>query len=407
MELSMQIILLALCIALSGFFAAAEISLVSLTEARVRTMVAKKRFGSTSIRQLKDSPQRMLSAVLIANNLVNIAAASLMTVVMINLFGDYGIGIATGVTTFLVLVFGDLVPKSIAAQHNEPIAQATAPTVWLVTILFAPIIVALDWFLTHVIAMLGIKQKSVTITEDEIKSLISIARKEGSINELERRLIEKVFAFDEKVVGDIITPRTDLIMIPNKATVGEALRIMIREHHSRLPVFDGQNDNIVGILYVRDLLGKPKKTKVKGYIRPAYVVPDTKRIGDLLQRLQRRKEHMAIVVEEHGLVIGIVTLEDILEEIVGDIADETETKESPIKEDDNAWIVEGSLAIADANERLQLHIPEGEYTTVGGFLFDKHGHIPKQGERLTHGDFVYVAEDISRNRVKKVRITRK
>lgn len=403
MALGTEITILAILLALSGFFSGAEVALISLSESKVQHLVRKNSYAARHIKRLKDNPQRMLSAVLIGNNVVNIAAASMMTVVMIGLFGNYAVGIATGVMTVLILIFGEITPKSIATHHNVKFSQVVAPVIWYMSILLWPILAALDWFLNSFLRMLGLEPAPTTITEEEIKSMVHSAERAGSIKEIEKRLITNVFEFDETTVGEIITPRTDVTMIRASATVEEALRLIARERHSRIPVYEGQKDNVIGILYLRDLLGHRKNTPVQKLMKEPYVVPESKPISDLMRKFQKRREHLALVVDEHGIVTGIVTLEDILEEIVGEIVDESEKDEPNIYTvGKKSWTVRGRTPVDEANRALKVNIPEGNYDTVSGYVLKKLGRIPNEGEQFVQNKYTIKVEKVKGHRISRM-----
>ncbi len=402
-----EILVLALLIMLSAFFSASEVALISLTETKVRQMVAKRRFGARYIQQLKESPQRMLSAILIGNTVVSIAAASLMTAIMIGVFGEYAVGIATGVMTLLLLIFGEITPKAIAARHSEKVAQAVSPIIWCMLVLLRPVLVVLDWFLNLFLGMLGLEAKKSVVSQDEVRSLVAMAHEGGSIKELEKTLVNNVFDLDHTQAGEIITPKTDIAMIPVNATVGTALRIIAKRKHSRVPVYEGEKDNIVGVLHLRDLLAHDRNMSVRKVMKQPYFVPETKPVSDLLRVFQRRKEHLAIVVDEHGNVVGLVTLEDVLEEIVGEIVDESETGEPNIVPVGKMeWLVRGKTEIGEANERINMRMPEGEYDTLSGFILHRLGHIPKAGEHVAHEQFTLIVQEIKGHRIARVLVRR-
>lgn len=405
MSLGLEITILIVLLALSGFFSGAEVALISLSNSKVHQLVNKKRFGAEHIRKLKDNPQRMLSAILIGNNISNIAAASLMTVVMIGLFGNYAVGAATGIMTILILIFGEITPKSIATQHNVSFSQVVAAPIWYMSRLLWPILVALDWFLNTFLRFLGLKAKPSMITEEEIKSIVRTAEKEGSIKEIEKKLITNVFDFDETTVGEIMTPRTDIVMITSDSTVGDALKLIAKEKHSRIPVYKGQKDNIIGILYLRDLLDHKSTMDVSRVMKDPYVIPETKFLSDTLRKFQNRKEHIALVVDEHGIVIGMVTLEDVLEEIVGEIVDESEKSEPNIqKVNGRTWAVRGRTSVAEVNKKLDIGVPEGDYDTISGFVLSKLGHIPKRGEEFTQKECTIQVQKVKGHRISRILI---
>jgi CBS domain containing-hemolysin-like protein len=326
-----------------------------------------------------------------------------MTLVTLEFFGDYAVGIATGILTFLILIFGEIMPKATAVHNSEKLAQAFAPLLWVFVVLLHPILVAIDWMLNRMFGLFGMSTGHSSVTEDEIMHLVTAGEEGGTIREIERSLIKNVFAFDEKLVVEIVTPSADMVTLPATATVGRALELIGKTKHSRIPIHGKRPDNIVGIVSLRDLLGRKKETSVRRVMKIPYTVPETKRISELLRRFQKRKEHMAIVVDEHGTTAGLVTLEDVLEEIVGDIVDDAEQGDPNIAQiGKKMWSVRGRTPIVEANEKLKLRIPEGEYDTIGGFVLKKLGHIPRVGEEIVHRGATMHVDQMHKHRIDEI-----
>ncbi|MDP7140816.1 MAG: hemolysin family protein [Candidatus Woesearchaeota archaeon] len=406
---TLDIISLIFLLFLSGFFSGSEVALISLTDIKVKHMLKKKRFGALFIKKLKDNPQRMLATILIGNNLVNILASAITTAFMLKLFQDYAIAIATGVTTLFILIFGEITPKSIAAKNNEVISQLTAIPVWYMSIVFTPILFVLDKSINKFMKITGIPSSEKSITEEEIITIIKDAERGGSIRKIEKNLINNVFEFDNTNVSKIITPLTDLIMVNSQSKVHDAIKLIQKKNYSRLPVYGNHKDNIIGIVYLKDMIkyigSKNRNLKVSKIMKTPYFVPETKRISSLLRQFQKRKEQMAIVIDEHGSFTGIITLEDILEEIVGEIRDETEKHIPGIrKTKKNVWVVEGKTDIDEINEKLKMNIKGGHYDTISGFILHHTGKIPKQGEEIKYRKFRLRIEERKGHRISKIRI---
>ena len=287
---------------LSGFFSGSEVALVSLSKIKARHMAEQKLLGASYIKRLKDDPNRMLSTILIGNNVVNVAASAIMTSISIELFDSFAIGIATGIMTLLILIFGEITPKSIAAQNNQMVSQLVSPVIWHLSIVMTPVLNVLDAFLNRFIKLFGIKSKEKTITEEEIRSIVTVAEKEGSIKAIEKTLIQRVFEFDEMDVDEIITPRQDMVMISSKSKVSDALKLMIKTSYSRLPVYDKNRDNIVGSIFIKDAIkavqNKKSRVPVSKFASKPMFVPESKKVSSLLRQFQRRSEQMAIAVDE-------------------------------------------------------------------------------------------------------------
>ena len=401
MSLAIDIIALIVLIILSGFFSGAEVALISLSRIKAKQMLANKRLGAHYIQKLKSDPQRMLSTILIGNNVVNITASAITTALMITLVGSHAVGIAVGIMTLLILIFGEITPKTYASSHNEVFAQLAAPLLWWLSIIIYPLIKLINLLISIMFRLFGIKTKEKPITEEEIRGMVAAAGEEGSIKELEKELINKIFEFDDISVGEIITPRADMVMLDASAKVKDALPIM-RQGYSRIPIHDKEKDNIVGILYVKDLLSQAVKpsTSIKKVMREPYIVPEAKKLNSLLKQFQKRKEHMAIVVDEHGLVIGLVTLEDVVEEIVGDIKDETDSEETDIKKvGPKKWVIRGNADIDEAAKQLGIVVKGDDFDTFSGFILNSLGRLPKKGEEIAIQEFQFKILERDRNRI--------
>lgn len=412
MAIAEQIIILIILLFLSAFFSASEVALISLTRLRVRRMVEKKSLGASFVKKMKDDPHRMLSTILIGNNLVNVAASAIATSLMIELFQNYAIGIATGVMTFLILVFGELTPKSIASQISETVSQLVAAPLWYFSVLLRPIIYVLDKFIKLLMGIMGIKTQKKEITEEEIMSMIRAAEEEGSIKEIEKEMINSIFEFDNINISEIATPRTDMTLINSESKITDIINIISKDKYSRIPVYRDHKDTIVGIVYLKDIIPHLKRGKrnlrVSSVMKKPYFVPETMKIGSLLRQLQKRKEQMAIVVDEHGSVTGVVTMEDVLEEIVGEILDETDRVDPNIRRiGKKAWMVNGKTGVDEVNEKLHLNIKEEEYDTISGFILHHIGKIPNEDEEIVYNNFVLKIEEVHGQRISKVRIEKR
>ena len=404
-----EIIFLIILLILSGFFSGSEVALISLTKLRAKHMLEKKKMGAIFIKKLKDDPQRMLATILIGNNIVNVAASAIATSIMIGIFKNYAVGIATGVMTLLILIFGEITPKSIAAKNNETISQLVAAPIWYLSIILAPILNLLDKFLNRFINLIGIKAKEKTITEEEIISMIKTAEEEGSIKEIEKKMIDSIFKFDDINVSQVATPRGDMVMVESKLKIKDAMKLFLRKRHTRMPVYEKNRDNIVGIIHVKNLIvhtqSKNKNNRVSKIMYKPYFVPEVKKLSDLMKQFQKRKEHMAIVVDEHGSITGLATMEDALEEIVGEIMDETDIIAPNIKKiEKNTWIVNGKADVDEVNEKLNMKLKGKGYDTFSGFILKRTGKIPKEGDEVVYKNFRFKIEEIEDHRISKVRV---
>lgn len=362
---------------------------MGITRARVNALAETSRRGKY-LAKLKDKPNRFLITILIVNNIVNTAAAALATAIALDVFGDAGVAIATGVVTVFVLIFGEIGPKTYANAHTDKVALFFAPPVYFLTWVLSPI-----YFIGEKISGKSDAEDEPAVTEDEIREWIDAGEMEGAIEEEEKEMLYSVLRFDDTMVKEIMTPRPDVAMIEDTATLEEAVAYIKDTGYSRLPVYHDVTDNIVGSINFKDVFNaytsdKARTVTVKSLMVDVYCVPESKKIDDLLRELQVRRVHMAIILDEFGGFSGVVTIEDILEELVGDIMDETDVDEVSdiIVVSPTMYIIDAQVRVAQLNERFELNLPEeaSSYETIGGLVFSKIGRIPRLGESVTTDD---------------------
>lgn len=384
---TISVLLLISSIFLSAFFSGAEVAIISMSELRVMHLVEQKVRHAKTLLTLKKRPNRTLITILIGNNVVNIGGSALATKMAIDLFpGSAGVAIATAIMTFLILTFGEIAPKTFCVRNAKKIALAIAPMILFLSKLLAPFV----WFflqLTRLLARLtGASSDEPLVTEQEVRDIVRIGEKEGQIKSTEQEMIQKIFLFDDKEAEDVMTPRTDMFALDWNMTITGALPIIIDQDYSRVPVYDTNIDKIKGIVFARDLLrliSKGKSAhKLKDIAQDAFFVPEHQKIDVLLRVLQKEKTHMAIVVNEHGGIEGLITIEDILEEIVGEIFDESDDVERLIKRrGKNKWLILGKTSIEALNKSLKIDLSdEEEYNTIAGLIQHKLGKIPEEGD---------------------------
>ena len=396
-----QIGVLIALLLLSGFFSSAETALFSISRAKARHLAKEKGLPNALIKKMKDDPHRLLSTILIGNNLVNVGAAALATSIMIDLVTSNAVGIATGIMTALILIFGEIIPKSIATRNNVLIARLVIMPLYWLSILFVPII----YLLNFIPRLTGKIQRKSRVTEEELMTFVEVVEEEGGIEEEEKELIHNIFEFDDTSASEIMTPRADMFVI----NVHEELDVekIIRSGFSRIPVIEEDIDDVIGILNIKDLfmhqVTSTKQPDVRSVMSEPYFVPENKKLDHLLQEFKRRKQHLAIVVDEHGGVSGLITLEDALEEIVGEIVDETDKVEPHIvKLKQNEWRVLGKSEIDDVNDKLRMDIPDTkEYDTFSGYVLDQIGRIPHEKEDIFLGNFVVTVNEMDGTRIKE------
>ena len=399
-----QIIVLIVLLFLSGFFSSAETALFSISRTKARHLAKDNNKAFILIKQMKDDPHRLLSTVLIGNNVVNVGAASLATSITIHYFTNYAVGVATGVMTFLILVFGEVLPKSMATRNNVLIARMTIYPIYWFSVICYPILL----FLNFIPKLTGKIKKTPTVTEEELMTFVEVVEEEGEIKEEEKELIHNIFEFDDTNASEIMTPRGDMFVID--ANEKPDFEKIIESGFTRIPVIEGDVDHIIGILNIKDLflhiITSGSEIVVRTIMTPPYFVPENKKLDKLLHQFKKRKHHMAIVVDEHGGVSGLITLEDALEELVGEIRDETD-KEEPhiVKHKVKDWLVLGKSDIDEVNDIIGMEIPESkDYDTFSGYVLNTIGRIPVEKEQFTLGNFTVTVEEMDGNRIKKYSI---
>jgi putative hemolysin len=395
-----QIIVLIVLLFLSGFFSSAETALFSISRTKARHLAKNNNRAFILIKQMKDDPHRLLSTVLIGNNIVNVGAAALATSITIHYFANYAVGVATGVMTFMILVFGEVLPKSIATRNNILIARMTIYPIYWFSVFFYPILI----FLNFIPKLTGKIKKTPSVTEEELMTFVEVVEEEGEIKEEEKELIHNIFEFDDTNASEIMTPRGDMFVI--EASEKPNLEKIIESGFTRIPVIESDLDHIVGIVNIKDLflhiITSGNDIDVRKIMTPPYFVPEYKKLDKLLHQFKKRKHHLAIVVDEYGGVSGLITLEDALEEIVGEISDETD-KEEPhiVKHKIKEWIVLGKSDIDEVNDIIGLEIPESkDYDTFSGYVLNTIGRIPVEKEQITLGKFIVTVEEMDGNRIK-------
>jgi len=396
-----QLVVLIVLLLLSGFFSSAETALFSISRAKARHIAKERGLTNSLIKKMKDDPHRLLSTILIGNNMVNVGAAALATAITIGLVASHAVGIATGLMTALILIFGEIIPKSIATRNNVLIARLVIIPLYWLSILFAPII----YMLNFIPKLTSKVQRKSRVTEEELMTFVEVVEEEGGIEEEEKELIHNIFEFDDTSASEIMTPRADMFVI----NVDDELNLeaIIRSGFSRIPVIEEDIDHVIGILNIKDLfmhqVTSAKQTDVRSVMGEPYFVPENKKLDHLLHEFKKRKQHIAIVVDEHGGVSGLITLEDALEEIVGEIIDETDRFEPHIvKLHKNEWRVLGKSEIDDVNDKLAMDIPDTkEYDTFSGYILDQIGRIPQEKEDINLGNFVVTVNEMDGTRIKE------
>ncbi len=403
------------CLALSAFFSSAESAFISLPKLRIRYLVESGVKGAKQLAKVSERPERFLATVLLGNNLVNVAAATLGTIMAVAILGlPWGPIIATiGVTT-LILVFGELIPKTLAVHHAQRLSLLYINPLRVMEWCLYPLVLALGRIGSGFAKMIAQPEEdNRLVSEGEIRSAIDAGESEGVVEENEAEMLHKVFEFTDRPVGKIMIPRTEIAWVEQGTKVNDFLDIYTQKPYSRFPVYEDNTDNVVGILFAKDVLMKladdsaSKKTVIDDLVRTAYFIPESKHLGELLTEMRDGAYHMAIVVDEFGGIAGMVTLGQLTEEIMGDIQDELTGEDRDfVVTGDSTFQLDGGFRIEEANEELELELPLDDYETVAGFILSHLGRIPKQGEQLKYKNLKFVITEMRGMKIEKVVVTR-
>ncbi|GAB3033400.1 hemolysin family protein [Natronobiforma cellulositropha] len=408
------VVAVAVLIALSGFFSSSEIAMFSLPKHRVEGMVEEGIQGATRVKALKDDPHRLLVTILVGNNIVNIAMSSIATAVLsIHFGGLLGVVLATFGITAIVLLFGESAPKSYAVENTETWSVRIAKPLKATEYVLLPLVVVFDYLTRQVNKVTGSSGAIETpyVTRTEIQEMIESGEREGVLEEDEHEMLQRIFRFNNTIVKEVMTPRLDMTAVPKDAAIDEAIETCIQSGHARIPVYEGSLDNIQGVVHIRDLVrdlnyGERTDLALEDLIQPTLHVPESKNVDELLAEMREARMHMVIVIDEFGTTEGLVTMEDMIEEIVGEILEGGE--EEPIEEiDERTVLVRGEVNIEDVNEALEIDLPEGEeFETIAGFIFNRAGRLVEEGEELTYDSVRITVEDVENTRIMKARLTK-
>lgn len=406
-----QIIILVVLLSFSAFFSASETAMMSLSKIRLRHMVDEKVANASLVSKLLEKPSRFLASVLVGNNLVNTAASSILTALVAKyVAGGTGILIATVGMTILILIFGEITPKNIASNNSEGVALRLAKPLSLMVTIIAPIANFMMLVINGVLRLFGVKVNTAQpfITQDELKTMVTVSHEEGVLEGGEKKMIDNVFEFGDAQAKDAMTPRTDMVSIEDDYTYEQVVEAFRTDQFSRMPVYRETPDDIIGVLYVKDLLlgGVSKENfNLEEIMREPYYTYEFKRIGDLFEDMRNKQIPIAIVLDEYGGTAGIITMEDLVEEIVGDIADEYDIQETEIeviKEDE--YIVDGGTRIDLVNEMIGTRIESEDFDSIGGFILGELGGLPEVGEVIEVDGVTFKVEEVDKNRIEELRI---
>ncbi|HAK40923.1 MAG TPA: hemolysin family protein [Synergistales bacterium] len=411
-EIAQSILILVVLLLFSAFFSSSETAITSIGRGKLLAIQEKNPQRRKGIDWLISDMQRALTVILIGNNLVNIAASAVATQVAISLIGARGLLLAVAFMTVVVVIFGEILPKSIAILKPEGIVSTTLPLLRFINVIFSPLI----WVTVGIVKFFGslmkvdLSSQHPFVTREEIEQMVNIGEASGVFEEEERRMIHGVISFEETRVYEIMIPRTDMVAVPGDISISDSIPVFRECGHSRLPVYEKSPDHIVGILYVKDLIGAfmsdETSIPVSSLAREALFVPETMRIADLFDVMRGKRVHIAIVIDEYGGTAGLVTLEDLIEEIVGEIQDEYDDESALIqKEPDGSYLVRGQMGLEDLSEILGYPFESSDMDSVGGLVLSLAGRFPDKGQRLPYGHWEFQVLEVEDHRIKMVRVT--
>lgn len=405
-----QIFTVIVLLCLSAFFSSAETALTTVNKMRVRTLAEAGSRQAVTLTKVIENPSKMLSTILVGNNIVNLSASSLMTTLTMQMFGSKAVGLATGVLTLLILVFGEITPKTLSTLYSEQIALKYAKIIYILMMIFTPVIFFVNQLSLGVLLLLRIdpNKKKDPITEDELRTIVEVSHEEGVIETEEKKMINNVFDFGDSLAKDIMVPRIDMVMVEVNATYEEVIELFREEHFTRVPVYEDSNDNVIGIINMKDLIlrDKDEEFSIRNFLREPLYTYEFKKTAELMVEMRKTFNNIVIVLDEYGATAGLITLEDMLEEIVGEIRDEyDEDEEDEIQEiSPGEYIVEGSMKLDDLNDYLGLNLESEDYDSIGGLVIGLLDHLPEDGEEVTYENLRLVVEHMEKNRVDKIHL---
>lgn len=406
-----QLIFLLILLALSAFFSSAETALTTVNRIHMRTLADADNKKAKMVLKITKDSAKMLSAILIGNNIVNLSASSIATTLAISVFGNYGAGIATGIITFLILIFGEVSPKTLSTIKADSISMKIAGIINVLMIVLTPVIFLINKLSLGVLFLFGVKASdgNRVMTEEELRTIVDVGQETGVIEDEERAMIHNVFDFGDAEAKEVMIPRIDMTFVHIDADYNEVLKIYKQDMFTRLPVYEESTDNVVGIINMKDLLliENTDNFSIRDIMREPYFTYEHKNTSDLFLEMKKSSISLAIVLDEYGVTAGLITLEDLIEEIVGEIRDEYDTDEIDdiTRLSDREYLVLGSANLEDVSDELNLHLESDDYDTIGGYCLEKLDHLPERNEIIiTDDDVLLRIEAVDKNRIEKVYI---
>ncbi|MBI5701030.1 HlyC/CorC family transporter [Candidatus Saganbacteria bacterium] len=410
-----EILMFFVCVLASAFFSATETAFISLPRIKFSQFVERNLPAAKLAQKLKNEPSKLISIILVGNNIVNTGATVLGADIVIRLFEDAGaknvglvLGAATAILTLILLMFCDVVPKTVAIRRAETLVLVFSWPIYIISIILTPLEIILKWIAFPFVRILGGKmpEYGAFITEEDLRFMISASEKEGVIEREEREMISSIFEFGETSVKEVMTPRPDIAAVEDSVPIEDVFKKIKETGHSRIPVYENNIDNIVGVIYSKDLLEISRDQSLRDFMRSVIFIPEGKMIHELLHQMQANRTHIAVVVDEYGVTSGIVTMEDLIEEIVGEIHDEFERAEKNLEKiSENTYLIDGKMLIEDVNSELSIDIPVSEkYDRIAGFVFETLDKMPSVGDVIKYDDVEISVEKVLRRRITRLKI---
>lgn len=412
---SLQIVAIVILIMLSAFFSSAETALTTVNKHRLRSLMEKGNRTAAKILKLIENPSKMISAILIGNNIVNISASALATTVTTEVFGSSFVGISTGILTLVILLFGEITPKSFATLYNEKISfiyiHVIAPMTWLLT----PVIWIVDKLSAVIFFVLRIDTSKAKeqMTEGELRTIVDVSVEDGVIEKEEKSMINNVVDFGDSKAKDVMIPRADMALISVDATFDEVFELFNEEHYSRLPVYDDNKDSVIGILYMKDLFlyqnqadKKNQTFSVRNIMREPFFVYEYQKTSSIMTEMRNRFVTLAIVLDEYVTAVGLITIEDLIEEIVGEIRDEFDMDEleTVTKLEENRYEIDGAMKLSDLEDNIGIRLESENYDSLGGYVIELLDHLPVEGETVKKDGITLKVVSMDKNRIDRVAI---
>ena len=408
---TIQLIILVILLGLSAFFSSSETALTTVNRIRMRSLAEEGNKRATRVLKITDDSAKMLSAILIGNNVVNLTASSLATTLTIHIFGSTGAGIATGILTVLILIFGEISPKTIATLRAEKISLRFCNIIWILMKVLTPVIFIINHLAMLVLRLTGVKasEGKQAMTESELRTIVDVSHESGVIESEEKEMINNVFDFGDALAKEVMVPRIDMTFAQVDSSYDEILDIFREDRFTRLPVYEDTQDNIVGIINMKDLLlyDPDERFDIRSFLRKPHFTYEYKDISELLVEMRESTFNIAIVLDEYGEMTGLITLEDILEEIVGEIHDEYDENENELikKLSDHEYVIEGSMSLDDVNDHLGTHLESEDYDSLGGLVIEHLDRLPVAGDQVITSDGIrLVVDKLDKNRIENVRV---